>query len=54
MLRADGPGWSMVARTDDIAFVLLDEKPEEILPVGRGPELPGLLAALDKMAVRPL
>ncbi|NGO40696.1 hypothetical protein [Streptomyces ureilyticus] len=53
-LRADGPGWSMVARTDDIAFVLLDEKPEEILPVGRGPELPGLLAALDKMAVRPL
>ena len=53
-LRADGPGWSMVARTDDIAFVLLDEKPGEILPVGRGPELPGLLAALDKMAVRPL
>ncbi|GGK69445.1 hypothetical protein [Streptomyces flaveus] len=52
-LRADGPGWSMVARTDDIAFVLLDEKPGEILPVGRGPELPGLLAALDKMAVRP-
>lgn len=53
-LRADGPGWSMVARTDDIAFVLLDEKPGEILPVGRGPELPGLLAALEKMAVRPL
>ncbi|TLS47794.1 hypothetical protein FE633_02160 [Streptomyces montanus] len=52
-LRADGPGWSMVARTDDIAFVLLDEKPGEILPVGRGPELPGLLDALDKMAVRP-
>ncbi|MGP4051300.1 hypothetical protein [Streptomyces sp. 2A115] len=52
-LRADGPGWSMVARTDDIAFVLLDEKPGEILPVGRGPELPGLLEALDKMAVRP-
>jgi hypothetical protein len=52
-LRADGPGWSMVARTDDIALVLLDEKPGEILPVGRGPELPGLLDALDKMAVRP-
>ncbi|MBQ0853848.1 hypothetical protein J8N05_37420 [Streptomyces sp. BH-SS-21] len=52
-LRADGPGWSLVARTDDIAFVLLDEKPGEILPVGRGPELPGLLEALDKMAVRP-
>ncbi|OIK23253.1 hypothetical protein [Streptomyces malaysiense] len=53
-LRADGPGWSMVARTDDIAFVLLDEEPGEVLPVGRGPELPGLLDALDKMAVRPL
>ncbi|MFC8198605.1 hypothetical protein ACFWBR_04465 [Streptomyces sp. NPDC060006] len=52
-LRADGPGWSLVARTDDIAFVLLDEKPGEILPVGRGPELPGLLEALDKIAVRP-
>ncbi|HET6856677.1 MAG TPA: hypothetical protein VFH94_06210, partial [Streptomyces sp.] len=24
-LRADGPGWSMVARTDDVAFVLLDD-----------------------------
>ncbi|MDR6975097.1 hypothetical protein J2X68_001781 [Streptomyces sp. 3330] len=53
-LRADGPGWSLVARTDDIAFVLLDEVPGEVLPVGRGPELPGLLEALDKMAVRPL
>jgi hypothetical protein len=52
-LRADGPGWSLVARTDDIAFVLLDEEPGEVLPVGRGPELPGLLAALDEMAVRP-
>jgi hypothetical protein len=52
-LRADGPGWSMVARTDDIAFVLLDEEPGEVLPVGRGPELPGLLEALDRMAVRP-
>lgn len=52
-LRADGPGWSMVARTDDIAFVLLDEEPGEVLPVGRGPELPSLLDALDEMAVRP-
>jgi hypothetical protein len=53
-LRADGPGWSLVARTDDIAFVLLDDAPGEVLPVGRGPELPGLLEALDKMAVRPI
>jgi hypothetical protein len=53
ILRADGPGWSIVARTDDIAFVLLDEKPGEVLPVGRGPKLPGLLEALDKVAVRP-
>ncbi|MFI1359407.1 hypothetical protein ACH4TV_38410 [Streptomyces sp. NPDC020898] len=52
-LRADGPGWSMVARTDDIAFVLLDDEPGEVLPVGRGPELPSLLEALDRMAVRP-
>ncbi|MEV8020066.1 hypothetical protein AB0O76_27680 [Streptomyces sp. NPDC086554] len=52
-LRADGPGWSLVARTDDIAFVLLDEEPGEVLPVGRGAELPELLEALDKMAVRP-
>ncbi|MDQ1043425.1 hypothetical protein [Streptomyces sp. V4I2] len=54
ILRADGPGWSLVARTDDIAFVLLDDEPGEVLPVGRGPELPGLLEALDKMAVRPI
>lgn len=52
-LRADGPGWSMVARTDDIAFLLLDDEPGEVLPVGRGAELPGLLEALDGMAVRP-
>ncbi|MDX3130879.1 hypothetical protein PV367_14010 [Streptomyces europaeiscabiei] len=52
-LRADGPGWSLVARTDDIAFVLLDDEPGEVLPVGRGPELPGLLESLDKIAVRP-
>lgn len=53
-LRADGPGWSIVARTDDIAFILLDTEPGEIIPVGRGPELPGLLEGLDKIAVRPL
>lgn len=53
MIRADGPGWSMVARTDDIAFLLLDELPGEILTVGRGTELPKLLQALDAMAVRP-
>ncbi|MYQ39771.1 hypothetical protein B046DRAFT_06018 [Streptomyces sp. LamerLS-316] len=52
-LRVDGPGWSLVARTDDIAFILLDEEPGEIIPVGRGPELPGLLKSLDELAVRP-
>jgi hypothetical protein len=52
-LRADGPGWSMVARTDDIAFLLLDEEPGEVLPVGRGSELPALLEALDGLALRP-
>lgn len=52
-LRVDGPGWSMVARTDDIAFVLLDEEPGEVHPVGRGPELPGLLSSLDELAARP-
>ncbi|MFD6280640.1 hypothetical protein ACFWFI_34505 [Streptomyces sp. NPDC060209] len=52
-LRADGPGWSLVARTDDIAFILLDEEPGEIMTVGRGPELPGLLKSLDELAVRP-
>ncbi|MDI5966274.1 hypothetical protein [Streptantibioticus silvisoli] len=51
-LRADGPGWSMVARTDDIAFFLLDDAPGEVVPVGRGAELPRLLAALDQLAVR--
>jgi hypothetical protein len=52
-LRADGPGWSLVARTDDIAFVLLDEAPGEVLPVGRGPSLPPLLEALGKLAATP-
>lgn len=52
-IRADGPGWSMVARTDDMAFLLLDEIPGEIMPVQRGKDLPGLLKALDALAVRP-
>ncbi|MFF2729008.1 hypothetical protein ACFVS9_14035 [Streptomyces sp. NPDC058008] len=52
-LRADGPGWSLVARTDDIAFILLDEEPGDVMTVGRGPELPGLLRSLDALAVRP-
>ncbi|MEU3655919.1 hypothetical protein AB0E67_24515 [Streptomyces sp. NPDC032161] len=54
MLRIDGPGWSMVARTDDMAFVLLDDEPGEVFPVGRGAQLPGLLEALDAIAVRPV
>ncbi|WP_345641319.1 hypothetical protein [Streptomyces tremellae] len=53
-LRADGPGWSFVARTDDMAFVLLDDEPGTVLPVGRGAALPGLLSALDAGAVRPV
>ncbi|MFF9853501.1 hypothetical protein [Streptomyces litmocidini] len=53
MLRADGPGWSLAAKVDDMAFVLLDELPREVLPVTRGPQLPALLEALDTMAVRP-
>lgn len=52
-LRVDGPGWSMVARTDDIALILLDEEPGEVLPVGRGPALPGLLEALDALTPHP-
>ncbi|MFE6224867.1 MULTISPECIES: hypothetical protein [unclassified Streptomyces] len=53
MLRADGPGWSLVARTDDMAFVLLDAYPREVLPVARGPRLPALLEGLEALAVRP-
>ncbi|WNI19084.1 hypothetical protein [Actinacidiphila sp. ITFR-21] len=49
-VRADGPGWSLVARTGDMAFVLLDEAPGEVLPVGRGPSLPALLEALGRLA----
>ncbi len=54
-LRADGPGWSLVARTGDAAFVLLDEEPGGVLAVPREGEtgLPELLAALDRVAVRP-
>jgi hypothetical protein len=53
VLRADGPGWSFVARTDDMAFVLLDDRPREVFPVARGPRLPSLLQALDAIAIRP-
>ncbi|MFJ2027166.1 hypothetical protein ACIODW_25610 [Streptomyces sp. NPDC087897] len=53
-LRVDGPGWSMVARTDDIALFLLDEEPGTVIPVGRGAALPGLLTALDALAVHPM
>ncbi|MEU3061711.1 hypothetical protein AB0P12_03615 [Streptomyces subrutilus] len=58
-LRADGAGWSLVARTGGAAFVLLDEEPGEVLvvpPHGPDglPELPDLLAALDRVAVRPV
>ncbi|MCX4728794.1 hypothetical protein [Streptomyces sp. NBC_01306] len=52
-LRADGPGWSLVARTDDMAFVLLDDQPGDVVPIGRGPALPELLKSLEKLAVRP-
>ncbi|RSS38735.1 hypothetical protein EF912_33785 [Streptomyces sp. WAC07061] len=57
-LRADGPGWSLVARTGGPAFVLLDEEPGGVLSVpGEGeaglPELSRLLAALDGVATRP-
>jgi hypothetical protein len=64
-LRADGPGWSLVARTGGRAFVLLDEEPGEVLAVPEVPEpgLPGpegvpalaeLLGALGRIAVRPV
>ncbi|MGW0646154.1 hypothetical protein [Streptomyces badius] len=53
-LRVDGPGWSMVARTNDIALFLLDEEPGTVIPVGRGTSLPGLLTALDGLAARAL
>ncbi|MGW6391688.1 hypothetical protein ACWFR1_14545 [Streptomyces sp. NPDC055103] len=52
VLRADGPGWSFVARTGDMAFVLLDDLPREVLPVARGAQLPALLDGLDAIAVR--
>ncbi|MEV1048172.1 hypothetical protein [Streptomyces sp. NPDC049916] len=52
-LRVDGPGWSMVARSDDIALVLLDEEPGEVLTVRRGPALPALLRALEELALPP-
>jgi hypothetical protein len=51
-VRADGPGWSLVARTDDMAFILLDDEPGEVHPVRRGPALPALLEALGELAAR--
>ncbi|MFC7219353.1 hypothetical protein ACFQLX_14420 [Streptomyces polyrhachis] len=53
-LRVDGAGWSLIARTDDLAFVLLDESPGDVIPLARGEKLPGLLTALDELATRPL
>ncbi|MFD4023374.1 hypothetical protein ACFWRV_07625 [Streptomyces sp. NPDC058576] len=53
-LRVDGPGWSMVARTDDIALFLLDEEPGTVIPIGRGDALPDLLTALDGLAAQGL
>ncbi|MFC5905994.1 hypothetical protein [Streptacidiphilus monticola] len=50
MVRADGPGWSLAAHTDDIALVLTDDLPHEVTPIPRTPELPSLLRALDLMA----
>jgi hypothetical protein len=52
-VRADGPGWSLVGRADDMAFVLLDDVPGEVLPVRPGPALPQLMAALGRLASAP-
>lgn len=52
-VRADGPGWSLVGRPDDMAFVLLDDAPGEVLPVGRGRALPALMEALGRLATAP-
>jgi hypothetical protein len=50
LVRADGPGWSLTARTDDMVVLLFDDKPHEVLPVGCGPRFTVLLKALDEMA----
>lgn len=52
-VRADGPGWSLVGRADDMAFVLVDDAPGEVLPVRPGPALPPLLEALGRLAAAP-
>jgi hypothetical protein len=52
-VRADGPGWSLVGRADDMAFVLLDDVPGEVLPVRPGPALPPLMEALGRLASAP-
>lgn len=36
-----------------MAFVLLDEAPGKVLPVGRGPSPPPLLEALGRLAAPP-
>jgi hypothetical protein len=36
-----------------MAFLLLDEAPGEVLPVGRGTSLPPLLEALGRLAAPP-
>ncbi|MFF1556692.1 hypothetical protein [Streptomyces sp. NPDC058279] len=60
-LRADGPGWSLVARTGEAAFVLLDEEPGVVLAIPRDgfpdhpdlPELTDVLTGLHRVAARP-
>ncbi|WP_345615558.1 MULTISPECIES: hypothetical protein [Streptomyces] len=52
-IRADGPGWSLVARTDDLAYVLLDDEPLEVVPVERSDRLVSLLDTLEKIALHP-
>jgi hypothetical protein len=52
-VRADGPGWSLVGRADDMAFVLVDDVPGEVLPVRPGPALPPLMEALGRLAAAP-
>lgn len=50
LVRAEGPGWSLTARTDDLAVLLFDDKPHELLPIGCGPQFTALLKVLDAMA----
>ncbi|WP_424215029.1 hypothetical protein ACN20G_24845 [Streptomyces sp. BI20] len=50
LLRVDGPGWSLTARTDDMAFVLLDAEPHGVVPWPGDPRARELFAALDALA----